>query len=267
MGRPGPQSPTSLYVSHGRGVPIGGTVRTSRAGRSRGHGCLAGRRAPPGRARALPGPGQRHRRRGRPTTRADGNPRPCPPRRDRRPARARDDPSRPRQASSRTVTAEALAPSRPSGDEDRPIPLRHGPQPDRTPGPRGDRVIIQSRSERPDVPAASQTDARGGSAPGRSSTRAGGNSRWSVRADGFAPFAQMLLVPAEVPPQLVRLSPRRPIARPGGQRPGSARPGSGRPVGHGIRLRRLGLGGRGRRRRPVHLVRGPGHRQLSISTL
>ena len=32
-----------------------------------------------------------------------------------------------------------------------------------------------------------------------------------VQADGFAWFAQLLLVPAEIPPQVIRLSPRRPL--------------------------------------------------------
>ena len=32
-----------------------------------------------------------------------------------------------------------------------------------------------------------------------------------VQADGFALFAQMLLVPAEIPPQVIRLSPRKPL--------------------------------------------------------
>jgi RNA polymerase sigma factor (sigma-70 family) len=74
----------------------------------------------------------------------------------------------------------------------------------------GATVVIQSRSDRARVQRV-QTDR-----DGRFQTGPFIDPNWSeftmvVQADGFAAFAQWLLIPAEIPPQAIRLSPRKPL--------------------------------------------------------
>ena len=74
----------------------------------------------------------------------------------------------------------------------------------------GATVVVQSRSDRSALRRV-ETDREGRFRTGPFIDPSWREFTMVVRADGFAWFAQLLLVPAEIPPQLVRLSPRRPL--------------------------------------------------------
>ena len=95
-------------------------------------------------------------------------------------ARARDDASRPCRASSRPSTRSPSCLCGRKCDEDRPIALRHDPEPDRTAGRRrnGHRPIEVGPDDARAHPVRPRT---GGSAPGPLSTRNGESSRWWSR--------------------------------------------------------------------------------------
>ena len=256
--------PESYTVALDRGVPIGGTVRaTSKGGRSRGRGCTcrSGRPRRVGGRERYPGPESevaaavtddqgRWRSEALPASAGPG-------------VRLELVTTHPDHVGlKQSVTAEALRAFAAAGVMKTGRSLS-GTVLSPTGRPvAGATVIVQSRSDR-------KTLRRIRIRPGRAVPhRAVHRPDLERIHDGRSRpmdsprFAQLLLVPPEIPPQVVRLSPRRPVARPRGRRAGAARPGGDRPVGHGIRLRRTRLGGRDRRRRPVRLVRGAGHRQL-----
>ncbi len=72
--------------------------------------------------------------------------------------------------------------------------------------------------------------------------------------------SRRILVPAEIPPQVIKLSPRKPLH--GRVVDSQGRPIPGAAVRSTTEFGNAGtrLGGRDRRRRPVRLVRGAGHR-------
>ena len=204
--------PDAYTLAMDRGVPIGGTVRDERgrpiAG-ARVH-LQVGATPAAGRARALPGPRRRHRRRG------DRRPGPMALRGParlggtRRPARARDDPSRPRRGLKQTVTAEALRAFAAAGVMKTGRSLS-GTVLSPTGRPvAGATVIVQSRSDRP-APGASRPIATGRFRTGPFIDPSWAEFTMVVQADGFASVAQVLLVPPEIPPQSIKLSPRRPL--------------------------------------------------------
>ena len=233
---------------------------TSRAGRSRGAGALASRGdAPAGRASPLSRAGERDRRR------VDRRPGPMAIRGParlggtRRPARARDHASRPRRRSSRTSRP------RPSAHFAAVAVMKTGRSVSGTvlsPTGRpvaGATVVVQSHRHRGGA-SALQTDASGRFRTGPFIDPSWDEFTLTVQADGFASAMRRLTVTPEIPPQVVRLSPRRPLQGRVVDAQGRPIPGAAVALDHGIRQRRARLGGRDRRRRPVRLVRGAGHR-------
>jgi RNA polymerase sigma factor (sigma-70 family) len=74
----------------------------------------------------------------------------------------------------------------------------------------GATIVVQSRSDRTTVRRV-ETDREGRFRAGPIIDPKWGEFTMVVRADGFASFAEVLLVPAEIAPQSIRLSPRRPL--------------------------------------------------------